>query len=503
MKKILRFPSRKTKTPLPIQNVIQKTVNEDKSPQQEFIRIISPSNYSLTTTKSTAVTVTTNSSQTPLVTSLAWPKQVTETIKKNSFTTVPSNTDNTDVYSEVTVDESHTTLVPDYLDKLNPLEIEHETVHIIYPTILKENVTREDIKNTEQRAKIVNNQDNVSVNYKEPSPGLYSSLDSTVSGPNPGEDSLGLSNEKTPNYYDQVFQSASLVNNANPYYAPEEFNYNQDPIVLNKSNVKDIELSTKSQEFIIKPRGRTYKDFPQDVTIFPTKATLSETGVKNSSLAPVNATLSSLQEEFVTDVSNGIDELRRKTPKSVDFDKLLIPHRLYDQHLKSHPNEIIKLVNTIEYGAPNYKRTDDSNSKRLIGNINYPPNKSDPTGSLASLVDCGAGREVGFCSITSAYPKERVELLMYGCKEVLQAFKAVISDDLDELGDNSPSVISSEKDLARPWSWKVYAYKKRQVCDSELYFIQPSFARDTKGTETNEFTSEQCDFYHQNQIKRI
>ena len=503
MKKIIRFPGRKTKAPLPIQNVIQKTVTEGKSPQQEFIRIISPSNYSLSTTKSPAVIVTTNSAQTPLVTSSAWSKQITEIIKKNSFTTAPSNTANTEVYSEVTVDGSHTTLVPDDLDHLNPLEIEPETVHIIYPTILKENVAQEDVNNSEQSAKLLNNPHNVSVNDKEPSPGLYSSLDSAVSGPNPGEDSLGLSNEISSNYYDQVFQSASLVNNANPYYAPEEFNYNQDPIVLNKSDIKDNELLTKPQDFIIKPRGRTYKDFPQDVTIFPTKATLSKTSVKNSSLAPVNATLSSLQDEFVTDVSNGIDEPNRKTPKSVDFDKLFTPHRLYDQHLKSHPNEIIKLVNTIEYGAPNFKRTDDSNSKGLIESIEYPPNKSDPTGSLASLVDCGAGREAGFCSITSTYPKERVELLMYGCNEVLQAFKAVISDDLDELGDNSASVISSEKDLARPWSWKVYAYKKRQVCDSELYFIQPSFARDIKGTKINQFTLGQSDFFNPNQIRTL
>jgi len=523
LKKILRFPGRKNKTPLPIQNGLPKSVKEGKSPQQQHqvIRIISPSNYSLSTSKSIAVTTAISSSQSPLVTSSAWSEQVTETIKENHdlFTTIPSNTDN----NEVTIDESHTTLQPDEVTELNQIEREPETVHIIYPTILKETIKEEEVKNkSEQSAKLVKPPHNVSLYDKESSLGLYSSLDSavsvtkvtqfeenteqssiklvnipndlsfndtkpsighfsslefSVSGPNPGDNLIGLSKEEPSNYYNQVFQSASLVSSANPYYAPEEFNYNQDPIVLNKSDKKDIETLPIPQEFIIKPRGRTYKEFPQDITILPIKAALSETSVKNSSLPPANATLSSLQDEFVTDVSNA----RSKTPKSVDFDKLLIPQRLYDQHLKSHPNEIIKLVNTIEYGAPNFERTDESSSQGLIRDIHYSSTEKNLTSSLTSLVDCGAGREVGFCSMTSSYPKEKVQAIINDCNEILEAFKAVIPDDLDELGDNSPSVISSEKDLTRPWSWKVYAYKKRQVCDSELYFIQPAFARDTKG----------------------
>ena len=101
--------------------------------------------------------------------------------------------------------------------------------------------------------------------------------------------------------------------------------------------------------------------------------------------------------------------------------------------------------------------------------------------SLAALVDCGAGTEAGFCSMSSSYPMEKVDSLMYSCQQVLQAWQANLPDDIDLLGDNSPSVITSEKDEARPWSWKVYAYKKKQVCQSELYFLQPGFARDTKG----------------------
>ena len=101
--------------------------------------------------------------------------------------------------------------------------------------------------------------------------------------------------------------------------------------------------------------------------------------------------------------------------------------------------------------------------------------------SLAALVDCGAGTEAGFCSMSSSYPMEKVDSLMYSCQQVLQAWQASLPEDIDLLGDNSPSVITSQKDEARPWSWKVYAYKKKQVCQSELYFLQPGFARDTKG----------------------
>ena len=67
------------------------------------------------------------------------------------------------------------------------------------------------------------------------------------------------------------------------------------------------------------------------------------------------------------------------------------------------------------------------------------------------------------------------------CESVVNAWEAVVSDDLDSLGDNSPSVIASLQDQHRPWSWRVYAYKKKQVCNSELYFMRPAFARDTRG----------------------
>ena len=69
------------------------------------------------------------------------------------------------------------------------------------------------------------------------------------------------------------------------------------------------------------------------------------------------------------------------------------------------------------------------------------------------------------------------------CESVVSAWEAVVSEDLDSLGDNSPSVIASLQDQHRPWSWRVYAYKKKQVCNSELYFMRPAFARDTRGED--------------------
>lgn len=129
-------------------------------------------------------------------------------------------------------------------------------------------------------------------------------------------------------------------------------------------------------------------------------------------------------------------------------------------------------MNTIEYRATDYLlgETDDLDST-------YNSSLAD----LGSMVDCGSGREVGWCSVSPSYPTHIVEDMVSGCGQVLEAYRAVISQDLDLLGDNSPSIISSEKDHSRPWSWKVYAYKKKQVCASELYFMKPALARDSEG----------------------
>jgi hypothetical protein len=73
----------------------------------------------------------------------------------------------------------------------------------------------------------------------------------------------------------------------------------------------------------------------------------------------------------------------------------------------------------------------------------------------AQLAECGAGAEAGWCPVSAAYPALRAVEVQTGCPAVLEAYRAVVSEDLDLLGDNSPSVISSERDRQRPWSWKV------------------------------------------------
>ena len=64
---------------------------------------------------------------------------------------------------------------------------------------------------------------------------------------------------------------------------------------------------------------------------------------------------------------------------------------------------------------------------------------------------------------------------------LVKAWDALVPLDLDSLGDNTRSVISSQKDRDRPWSWTVSAYSKSQVCQSDLAFTEPSYARDTRG----------------------
>ena len=73
--------------------------------------------------------------------------------------------------------------------------------------------------------------------------------------------------------------------------------------------------------------------------------------------------------------------------------------------------------------------------------------------------------EEGWCPVTSTYPVVRVEKVLSRCSQVVDAFKVVVTKDLDLLGDNSPSVISSEKDLHRPWSWKVGSQYHLSSCE--------------------------------------
>ena len=135
--------------------------------------------------------------------------------------------------------------------------------------------------------------------------------------------------------------------------------------------------------------------------------------------------------------------------------------------------------------------------------------------SLASHVDCGAGTEAGFCAMTSSYPRARLVLLTitecylscgpgwrkwwrgraarpwrppgarwWARTSTASGTTAPAWSPATRCGASYLDVLLSveyAQDQDRPWSWRVYAYKKKQVCNSELYFMRPAFARDTTG----------------------
>ena len=94
--------------------------------------------------------------------------------------------------------------------------------------------------------------------------------------------------------------------------------------------------------------------------------------------------------------------------ENVDFDRIL-SERLSQPRRSG--GEAIKLVNTIEYSPTDYQglATDHSaNSYRsglVGGSASAHISHAMASDSLASKVDCGAGTESGFCSMTSDYPK--------------------------------------------------------------------------------------------------
>ena len=103
---------------------------------------------------------------------------------------------------------------------------------------------------------------------------------------------------------------------------------------------------------------------------------------------------------------------------------------------------------------------------------------------ISSRLGCPELALTGFCSVAPGdYPSAQVAQLMEECgtEALVKAWDALVPLDLDSLGDNTRSVISSQKDRDRPWSWTVSAYSKSQVCQSDLAFTQPSYARDTRG----------------------
>jgi len=308
------------------------------------------------------------------------------------------------------------------------------------------------------------------------------SHDSEVSGPNPDDfPIISLIDEPSLNYYQQVIQNSPgkrenvqktpnpYIASSNPYYAPEEFTYNQDPILIDHDD---------TNEDVIK-ENTAVDDDDKSKSVDTVTQSISGEYAKNELIKikeeeNINE-VEDLEETQPTTVKSKttfstifLDQPESRQPKenvlrSLRF-KTITSGKIFRKS-----NELTNLVNTIEYEPKNIQ----INIKKSIN--------SEKIKDIGSLVDCGSSSDLGVCSMTSSYPKEMIESLIQPCSDIIEAFKAFVPEDFDALGDNSIHVINSEKDLSRPWSWKVYAYKKQQVCESELSFTRPSYGQDTKG----------------------
>ena len=140
------------------------------------------------------------------------------------------------------------------------------------------------------------------------------------------------------------------------------------------------------------------------------------------------------------------------------------------------------------------KRKEEAKQSKLefkvtSNQVNFKKGLASETNSslvseISSRLQCSELAETGFCSVDPGlYPSSLVARLMEECgtEALVRSWDALVPLDLDSLGDNTRSVISSQKDRDRPWSWTVSAYSKSQVCQSDLAFTQPSYARDTRG----------------------
>jgi len=306
------------------------------------------------------------------------------------------------------------------------------------------------------------------------------------SGPNPGGDNFPIisliEDHPSVNYYDSVLQNfgpstpndlvrttrnenvglgfnsvsnaensfGSFLNvgptnptNYNPYYAPEEFTYNQDPILID-NNIED---------------QQGFEEIVQN-------SITEENTVTEDDLTEITENDDDILKTTTTSYIEYFDEATEKTQKS---SRSLNAKDVFRKRVKS--NEFSNLVKTIEYKPSDLKIRIKKKEQDYSSNYSYIP----------TLAKCEEFEEVGFCGFSESYPIERISWLLQNCSSLLSSFQAVVPDELDRLGDNSESVITSEKDEDRPWSWRVYAYKKRQACHSEVSLIRPTYAVDTTG----------------------
>lgn len=246
--------------------------------------------------------------------------------------------------------------------------------------------------------------------------------------------------------------------NSNPYYAPEEFTYNQDPILIDHSDSAETSLR-ESDPILNDDGGEVIEDKP---------ATVKSLAEENEgSINEIERDVEQIKPTLLPSFLEEIEQISKKTEKS---SRSLFPKGVFRKRAKSR--DYTNLVKTIEYKQKDNSIATETNSS-LISEI-------------SSRLQCSELAETGFCSVDPGlYPSSLVARLMEECgtEALVRSWDALVPLDLDSLGDNTRSVISSQKDRDRPWSWTVSAYSKSQVCQSDLAFTQPSYARDTRGRE--------------------
>ena len=173
----------------------------------------------------------------------------------------------------------------------------------------------------------------------------------------------------------------------------------------------------------------------------------------------------------------------RYAPEEFTYDYVQDPdihqNKINDLHQEGKDNGVVK---NIEETKPvfinNFENLRHINFRLTQDNDQYESNVQD---SLKFPGKCKELNETGFCVFGPSYPSDLVSGVLENCSSLVSSFQAVVPESLDRLGDTSESVITSEKDEERPWSWRVYAYKKRQACDSQVSLSRPSYAVDSGG----------------------
>jgi len=247
--------------------------------------------------------------------------------------------------------------------------------------------------------------------------------------------------------------------NINPYYAPEEFTYNQDPILIDHA---DNDEASESFKEIVEENKNDDREVSEVKSTTTEKIIIEETERNNNRINLVNKK-EQIAPTLIPTFFEEIEEIAKKTEKS---SRSLSAKDVFRKRVKA--KELTNLVATIEYQPPDDVVEEKTNN--LSDTINY----------ITNTVKCPELKEIGFCAQDNSYPHDMVTDLVSNCS-ILSSFSAFVPEDVDTLGDNSDSIISSEKDSDRPWSWRVSAYNKRQVCDSYLSFIRPSYVLDSRG----------------------